>query len=120
MKESMTKCMTCGIPREQMEEIPWGIWIEDELFSQCKPCRQNEIDEQIKAFQESETDTEFEDLVICPHCGSRHEHDGEDSCFYNEGEHEFYCCDCHNKFKVCTEISYTYSTYKILEDGDTV
>ena len=62
----------------------------------------------------ADLENEFnEDFIICPYCGEKHEDNFEDKCFQNEGEHEFECYECKKEFKVETEISVSYSTYKI-------
>lgn len=106
------KCMTCGTLVSELPETPWTRYIERQVYSQCKPCRQKEIETQIACFQASGDETELMDEIICPYCGNHHEQDSESSAFYNEGEHEFDCGNCHNTFRVETQISFSYTTTK--------
>ena len=113
--------MTCGIHRKDMAVAPWGRYIKNnegkyEDFIQCKPCKEKEVEDKIKSFQESGTDTEYTDDIICPHCGQKHEQDGEREAFYYDGEHDFTCGYCNEDFTVSTSVSYTYSTYKLESD----
>ena len=108
--ETENKCMDCRIDRKDMLDIPWS---RGNNRIQCNPCKEKEVENKIKLFQESETDTEFEDEIICPNCGNKHEQDGESEVFYNGGEHDFECGYCNEIFKVNTDISFIYSTYKI-------
>lgn len=112
MEEQKENCMTCGTPRAELKEIAWGRYIYNKSYIQCKPCRQKEIDTQIECFQNSDPDTEFTDDIVCPYCGEEHDQDGESSAFYNDGEHDFDCSNCHNSFKVETMISFNYTTTK--------
>jgi hypothetical protein len=116
MSNEENKCLTCGIDRSEMSEIPWGRFFKDQEGNrvsgiQCKPCRAKEIQNEIDEFQKSDCDTEYEDAPICPECGYKHEPDGE-RIFYEDGDHEFTCHRCDYEFLLTTNISFTYSTYK--------
>ena len=96
-----------------MAEVPWATSLGDGTWEIiCKPCREQEINEKIEAFQNSEPDTEYCDEIICPHCGTKHEVDGESGAFYVDGDHEFTCGECYMEFSVYTSVSYSYTTKK--------
>ena len=105
-------CIICGTPRSELNEVPYGVYRNGEWLIKCKPCSQRLIDEQIKAFEDSGETTDYEDDIICPYCGSKHEADSETSAFYTDGEHDFDCGTCSNSFTVETMVSFTYSTHK--------
>lgn len=113
MTEQKENCMTCGTPRSELAEIPWGRFIDGTQYIQCRPCRKKEIETQIACFQQSDPDTEYTNNIVCPYCGEEHEQDGESGAFYNDGEHEFDCGNCHHSFKVETMISFSYTTTKL-------
>ena len=106
-------CDTCGKPRSEMKDLPQGRYKDGRSYIQCKECYKAEIEKQISDFAESETSTEYEDSAICPYCGHSHEGNGESECFYQDGEVEFTCDHCNKDFKLTTNVSYSYSTYKI-------
>lgn len=112
MKDTEEKCMDCKTPVSELSEPPWGRYINGAFLSQCKPCKDKEIEAKIKEFQELETETEYEGEVICPYCGHMHERDFETSEMFTDGEHDFTCYYCRNDFELETSVSYTYSTYK--------
>lgn len=113
MIEQKEKCYICQTPREQLTDTPWGCQISPGVWGiKCKPCAEKMLQDKIKAFQESELDTEYTDDIICPNCGHEHERDSEHEEFYVDGEHDFHCWHCSEEFLVNTSISYTYSTYK--------
>ena len=59
-----------------------------------------------------EGDTDYENVVICPYCGEKHEPDCESKAFYNDGDHDFDCYNCENSFKLETHFEISYSTTK--------
>lgn len=116
-------CKDCGIHRNDMPEPPRGTFIKKERgienAIQCKACHEKEIAEKIRIWQEffavNESVCEYTDDIICPHCGEKHEQDGESSEFYVDGTHEFDCGYCGEEFRVDTSVSYSYSSYKTPE-----
>jgi len=112
MEKDDKKCMTCGTPREELKESPWGRYMDGILKIQCKPCREKEINDAIDSFEWNEGDTDYENVVICPYCGEKHEPDCESESFYNEGDYDFTCSNCESDFKLDTHIEITYSTSK--------
>lgn len=101
-------CISCGINRKDLDEAPWatiGGFI-------CKRCEENRINDKIEKFQKDNEgeDEFFDDVIICPYCGEKHEADGEDSAFYSDGDHKFRCADCQNEFDVNTYVSFSYTT----------
>lgn len=114
--EKHNVCLSCGTKRKDLKETPWG---KRGGFI-CKPCEQKRIQEKIKTFQDENAceDEFYDDDIICPFCGEKHECDGEDGAFYSEGDHKFSCADCDNVFNVNTYISYSYTTSKIKNIGE--
>ena len=107
-------CKNCGAHRSQLSETPYSTKISNGVWGIiCKPCSKKEIDDKIEKFAESEESTDYEDDIVCPHCGTRHDSDGESQAFYADGEHDFTCGYCSNEFKVSTDVSYSYSSSKI-------
>jgi len=112
--EEHNTCVACGKKRS---EITCDIW-EQRIGFICADCRTKRVEDRIKAFQSEEHDEcDFysDDVIICPICGYEHKCDGEDPAFYEDGDHEFTCADCDNKFNVNTYVSTSYQTSKIEE-----
>jgi hypothetical protein len=60
----------------------------------------------------SERDTERQDAITCPYCGSVDEESWESNRM-GEGPHKVECGDCERTFSLSIEFSVTYSTEKI-------
>lgn len=62
----------------------------------------------------SDLDLEYNDFVVCPHCGYEH----EDQCDYpfdydvDEEEGTFNCNSCGKDFGVMVHMDITYSSFK--------
>ena len=57
-------------------------------------------------------DTDYEDEIVCPHCG--HRHDGSDI----RSDTRFDCYECGKPFFVVVNYEVTYSTFHIKEMQD--
>ena len=100
-------CRTCKCSYEDLKDVPWG----GKHGWQCKPCADSETAElkaerlQVVAEKEyDEWDYRNTDKVVCPHCESSWEPDGESP----EGEQV--CGVCDGKYSVEQEHTVTYST----------
>jgi len=104
-------CLTCGVNRKDLTEIPW----HSEGGFVCRDCARRKIKDKIEAFQAENAEEEefYGDDIICPYCGQKHESDYEVSAFYCDGDHEFTCGDCGNEFKVRTCISFSYTSTRM-------
>ena len=57
-------------------------------------------------------DHEFQDNVVCPYCG--HKHDPTDFC--RELDYEYHDCDgCKKRFRVDADYTTTYTTTKTMK-----
>lgn len=80
---------------------------QDAMCSSC--CKEAHYDELAQSLQENEeTETNFEDEVVCPYCGNRME--DYDSFFIQQGDGECKCDECGKTFNFTTHIEVTYST----------
>lgn len=101
--EEHNVCISCGIKRKQLDHAPWGVRIGAFL---CNPCSEREKAERIAERIEKGFEHDYEDEVVCPHCGYEH----SDSWEMRDGEHE--CPECDKKFELECHHSVTYSTTK--------
>ena len=92
--------LSCGAERSSFSSTPW--WHPMGFI--CKPCRAKHKAEQLaeamKKFKReefSETDFMFNDMIVCPQCGTEHQPDVEDDGI--DGD-EFECDLCEQKFEV--------------------
>lgn len=69
----------------------------------CHSCRDKRIENQIANFN---SDTDFEDEAVCPHCGYKH----SDSWEMSDGECS--CSNCDRAFELTINTEVTYSTSK--------
>lgn len=78
----------------------------------CFDCRKKQKDEELaKALQANEeTETCWEDEIVCPCCGHRIEDD--DGFFVREQEGEYECYECGKTFHFEVDIEVTYSTQR--------
>ena len=97
-------CLVCG---KESYLMSW----ETECFS-CKNKKyNNKISQQIK---DGEIDSvDCEDEIFCPYCGEINEVN-DNYEIYEDGEHDFTCCDCEKEFTVTTNISYSFDTKRRL------
>lgn len=107
--EEHDRCISCGIHRNDLTEIPWG---HPDGF-ECKPCRANRKEEEKqKALKEarenghSEWDCFREDKIICPVCASECSSDD----MYEVGEDEVTCYVCDTEFVVEIEYEIKYTS----------
>lgn len=103
------RCITCGTPRKELADIPWG---HPDGF-QCKPCADREHKEKKKeALREakkrghSEYDCWNTSEIICPKCASK----CSDDDMHEQGEHEITCCVCDLNFIVEVEYVVRYTS----------
>ncbi|MEK5175118.1 hypothetical protein NST63_18125 [Heyndrickxia sp. FSL W8-0496] len=108
------RCITCGIHRKELTEIPW--WKRDGF--QCKPCHAREHEERkqealrlAKENGHNEWECFREDKIICPVCASECSNDD----MYEAGEDEMTCYVCDTEFvvEIEYEIKYTSSLKKV-------
>lgn len=57
-------------------------------------------------------ETEYEDDIVCPWCGTRYDSFDvdENSSFVDEGEHVTHCYECDHDFTYQADVSITFST----------
>lgn len=101
-------CRTCGVPRAELTETPWG----GKTGWQCAPCARREHEERktaaLAAIVEEDIDTDYTDEPTCPYCG--HEAGSDDG--FEEGD-ELECDVCDGEFTIDTVYqSVSYSTRK--------
>lgn len=101
--EKHNVCISCGINRSRIKHTPWGA--RNGAF-QCAPCEKSERQAAIKKRILAGFEHEYEDEVVCPHCGYKH----SDSWEMGEGENK--CPDCDKTFTMERYASVTYSTEK--------
>lgn len=100
-------CRSCNCTRSDLTEPPWGGkngWI-------CKPCadieNKLELEIQMTKFNKLDSyDFEFNDTIICPHCGT------DNGCddFHESASHD--CHLCNKEFHVEVDYSVSYTTSK--------
>lgn len=96
------KCKICG---KEIDSFDYKY--QNQLcFSCAKKERQRKLAEALQ--EDEETETDFEDEVVCPYCGYRmHDDCGE---FVSEGSGEYECDNCGKTFEFEAHIEVTYST----------
>lgn len=57
---------------------------------------------------DKEVSTQYERLIICPHCGF----DDCDDRYDGEGCHEYTCGSCGKDYTCSVHVSFSYSTYR--------
>jgi len=97
-------CISCGTKRKDLTETPWGVRIGSFL---CSPCEKREKAERIAERIAKGFETDYEDDVVCPHCGYKH----GDSWEMQDGKHD--CPECEKPFDLERHVSVTFSTSKI-------
>lgn len=102
------RCMTCGTPRKELAEIPWG----KPYGIQCKPCYAKEHEERkqealrlAKERGHSEDDCYYISKVLCPVCGT------EQSSDDLSDEDELTCSVCDTEFIVQVNYEVRYSSF---------
>ena len=95
------RCESCG---KEKDMLSWQ--------KVCYPCQEEAYKEKIRAgiINGDKTTTENETDVYCPYCGGIYEDDWR---IYEEGWHDFECGFCEKSFETKTEISHSFSTYRI-------
>lgn len=106
--EEHDRCLSCGTPRKEMTEIPWG----EAYGIRCKSCADKERERaKQEAIQKaiennhSEYDCYAKSDVICPVCATKQ--DGDD---LDHGENEIECHVCDTEFIVEVEYSAYYTS----------
>ena len=96
------KCKICG---EAIDSFDYKY--RNQL---CFSCAKKEYQRKLaEALQDNEeTETDFEDEVVCPYCGHRMQDD--DGYFEREGDGEYECENCGKTFEFEVNIEVTYST----------
>lgn len=94
-------CKVCGNERYTLS------W-EDTCYTCERKKYINDLKQDILSNERYETSCE--DEIICPWCGEVQEYDGENYETYEEGEHIIECQCCDRKFKLTTNVSYSYDT----------
>ena len=103
-------CVKCSTPRSELKETPFiHSFKSDPWPIICRPCRELEINKQIKDFQESEPDTSYLHNPVCPYCG--HEH--QDAWEWRSDSSEVNCGNCDTEFHYERIITVEYTTKKI-------
>lgn len=107
--EEHDRCITCGIPRKELTESPWG---NSDGF-QCKTCHTKEHDKRkMEAIQyalecgHSEDDCFYTTEILCPSCASVNSNDD----MHESGEHEVECAVCDTKFNVEVDYEVRYTS----------
>lgn len=106
------RCKTCGIHRDDIDEIPWGSYVG----FQCRTCRKKEHDQEkdeaITAAIEddhSEHDCWNRSEIICPVCATVKETDE----LHDAGSHTLTCEVCDEPFTLEVEYEIRYTTTKL-------
>jgi hypothetical protein len=107
-------CLTCGIPRDQLKETPWGAV---NGFN-CKPCVEKE-DAAIRAAalqraEENEKDSldyYRNDKITCPYCDAEF----DESERYDADGEQIECHECGNTFALTANHEVTWTMTKIKE-----
>mgnify|MGYP002521752005 CR=1 FL=1 len=102
------KCKVCGKPISEYD-----------YKYRNRMCIRCQVDEtyrqQAAALQnDEETETEYEDDIVCPWCGYRMQDD--DAYFVSEQSGEYDCPECGKMFHFDADIEVTYSTRRVSED----
>ena len=102
-------CKECGISRKDVKDSVWGTsegWC-------CNPCMDKLNSKQrAEAFAKldgEEPDTDYEDEIICPHCGSENSNDDIHQ------DQKMICGTCDGEFQLTINYSVDYSTEVIGE-----
>lgn len=101
--EAHDVCISCGTKRKDLTETPWGVRVGS---FQCAPCERREKEERIAERIAAGFEHDYEDEVVCPHCGYKH----GDSWEMRDGEYQ--CPECDKSFELECHHSVTYSTTK--------
>lgn len=98
---------TCKICGRKISE--YNHTYENDLCYSCqKEIRERE---QAEALQNNEeTETSYENDIVCPWCGRRFEDD--DGYFVRTGDGEYECDECGKEFYFQADIEVTYSTQR--------
>lgn len=112
------RCVTCGIHREDLTDIPWGT----PKGFQCKPCAQKEkLERKQKALTEarrndhSEMDCMFTSEITCPACGLTCDSDIIDP---DETDTTVECPICDTPFRVEVEYEPSYTTTLVSDEDE--
>lgn len=102
-------CIDCGIPRDDMKDVPWGV----PGGIRCKPC--GEIlhnKEKAKALslmgEYDEENYRGLDIPTCPHCNLELDY----SDFYEAQKEEIVCYRCDNTYTITAEHITTFTMEK--------
>lgn len=101
------KCKVCG--------KPIGMFDYKYRDGMCNSCIIDETKrKQSEALRNGEeTETEYEDDIVCPWCGKRFRDD--DGYFVRKQEGEYHCPECGKLFYFTTDIEVTYSTRRVIK-----
>lgn len=104
----MSKNYICKICGKKIDEFDHTLYDD-----KCYDCREKQYKYNLtRALQEDEeTETYYEDEVVCPYCGYRMEDD--DNYFVREQVGEYKCPECGGTFRFETNIEITYSTQRM-------
>ena len=99
------KCIKCG------KEVAY-------CFSElCFSCEKQKHERQLTddILSGEVVETEFEDDIVCPWCGTRHDSFDvdEDYSFMDECEYETQCHECDRDFTYIAYVSITFSTRRL-------
>ncbi|HFI0607024.1 TPA: hypothetical protein ACGO4H_001713 [Streptococcus suis] len=86
-------------------------WFRSEF---CFSCMKDENERQLtdRILSGVVVETEYEDDIVCPWCGTRYDSFDVDEnySFVDEGEHVTHCYECDHDFTYQADVSITFST----------
>ncbi|HFI0465552.1 TPA: hypothetical protein ACGOY9_000986 [Streptococcus suis] len=89
-------------------------WFHSEF---CFSCMRDENDKKLTEdiISGEVVETECEDDIVCPWCGTRYDSFDVDEhhSFMDEGEYKMHCYECDNDFIYQAEVSITFSTRRL-------
>lgn len=98
---------TCKICGKEIAE--YNHTFHDDMCYSCEDRIKKE--EQAKKLQSNEeTETFYENDIVCPWCG--HHIEDDEGTFVSEGDGEYTCDECGKVFKFQADIEVTYSTQR--------
>lgn len=105
---SERKCAVCAKTQDECKNEGIRLWPEPSKGrSICHTCREIEIEDEIAEFQETDTDTDYTDEIICPHCG--YENDRSE---IDESDDDMTCGHCGREFSMEMHVQVHFTTVK--------